>query len=367
MSKTTTAAVIRDKGGEFQLEEVTVESPHANEVLVRTLASGICHADISSRDQILPPKPPVILGHEGIGVVEALGSGVDAVSVGDRVVLTPLSCGHCRMCLRGRPMSCLTHLPDNFAGRRTDGSTGFRARDGAEVNAHYFGQSSFSGLMLTPARSLVKVDDDLPIELLAPLGCGIQTGAGAVLNVLDPEAGSSIVVVGAGSVGLAAVMAAKVARCSSIIAVDMHASRLETATELGATHTVRAGTDVVARVREITNGEGVDYSLDAVGFPVTLRTAVDVLGIGGFAGIVGAGGFGQEVSLDLSELLSGRTVRGIIQGDGVPQLFIPKLIQLYRTGELPLDKLVQTYPLAQIEQAVADSESGRTIKPVLLF
>lgn len=361
------AAVIRDKGGEFSLEDVTLEDPRPDEVLVRTVASGICHTDLSTRDQLLPPGPPVILGHEGSGVVEAVGSAVTSVAVGDRVVLAPVSCGGCRNCLAGHPMNCETFMPVNFGGRRVDGSTAYRAADGEELNAHYFGQSSFGSHLLTTERCLVKVPDGAPLELLGPLGCGLQTGAGAVLNVLDPEPGSSIVVFGAGGVGLAAVMAARIAGCAPIIVVDLIRSRLDTAADLGATHVIDAGAeDVVERVTAITGG-GADYALDAVGLPKTMRTAVDVLNIGGTAGLVGAGGFGQEVSLDLAHLLIGRTVKGIVEGDSVPQLFIPKLIRFYLAGQFPFDKLIQTYPFEEINAAAADAEAGGVIKPVLVY
>lgn len=364
---TSKAAVIRDKGGHFKVEDVELEAPRADEVLVRTVATGVCHTDMIVRDQILPPGPPAILGHEGAGVVEAVGSGVASVAVGDAVVLAPVSCSRCRNCVTGHPMHCDNFQPLNFGGRRADGTTAYKDETGAELNAHFFGQSSFSNHIVANERAVVKVPAEAPLELLGPLGCGVQTGAGSVLNGLTPEAGSSIAIFGAGGVGMAAVMGAVIAGCDPIIAVDLHAERLDTATELGATHCVNASaSDVADQIHGIAPG-GADFALDTVGLPQTLRNAVDVLNIGGVAGLVGAGAVGQEVSIGLVHLLFGRTVKGIIEGDSVPQVFIPKLIDFYLSGRLPLDKLVKKYAFEEINAAVEDSENGRAIKPVLVY
>lgn len=361
------AAVIRDKGGKFSVEDIVLEQPRADEVLVRTVATGVCHTDIIVRDQILPPGPPVILGHEGAGVVEAVGSDVTSVAVGDRVVLAPVSCMRCRNCLIGHPMHCDNFQPLNFGGRRPDGSSAYTDGSGAELNAHFFGQSSFSQHLIATERAVVKVPAEAPLELLGPLGCGVQTGAGAVLNGLDPDAGSSFVVFGTGGVGLAAVMGAVIAGCDPIIAVDLNPGRLDLAAEFGATHQVNAADDdVTEQIQAITKG-GADFSLDAVGLPQTLRSAVDVLNIGGIAGLVGAGAVGQEVSFDLVHLLFGKTVKGIIEGDAVPQVFIPRLVDFYLSGRFPLDKLVTKYSFDDINAAVEDSETGKTVKPVLVY
>ncbi|MEU2004564.1 NAD(P)-dependent alcohol dehydrogenase [Rhodococcus sp. NPDC019616] len=358
--------MVRAKGGPLQIEDVELGEPRAEEVLVRTVASGICHTDIIVRDQVLPPGPPAILGHEGAGVVEAVGSQVHGLAPGDHVVLAPVSCSACRNCLRGHPMNCDSFTALNFGGRRADGSTAYRDSTGAELNAHFFGQSSFSNHVIVPQRGAVKVPTEAPLELLGPLGCGLQTGAGAVLSALAPPAGSSIVVFGAGGVGLAAVMAAVIAGCDPIIAVDLNASRLDTAVELGATHAVRAADDTVEQIQAITRG-GADFALDAVGLPATLRQAVTALNIGGTAGLVGANAVGQEVSLDLMHLLFGRTVKGIVEGDTVPALFIPRLVELFLRGRFPFDKIIERYPFSEINTAIEDAETGRAIKPVVLY
>ncbi|MFF3755478.1 NAD(P)-dependent alcohol dehydrogenase [Streptomyces sp. NPDC002018] len=365
--RTTTAAVVHDKGGPFHIQDVTVAEPRPGEVLVRLVATGICHTDLLARDQVLPPGPPAVLGHEGSGVVEAVGAAVDTVAVGDRVVLAPVSCGVCRQCRTGHPMHCVSFLPLNLRGRRPDGSTAYRDPEGTELNAHFFGQSSFSRHVVADARSVVVVGDRAPLELLGPLGCGLQTGAGCVLNVLAPPPGSSIAVFGAGAVGLAAVMAARVSGCDRIIAVDLHPHRLETARELGATHTFDASReDVVRRILDTTGG-GAEYTVDAVGHQQTVRNAVDALAVGGTAAVLGSGsGGGQEISLGLVQLF-GRTVKGVLEGDSVPALLIPRLIDFFVAGRFPFDRIVRTYPFEEINKAVEDAGAGRVIKPVLVY
>jgi len=359
----TRAAIVREKGGKFQIEDVVVDDPRATEVLVRLVATGMCHTDLLAREAVLPPTAPAVLGHEGSGIVEVVGAGVRSVAVGDRVVLAPASCGRCHNCLTSHPMHCRSFLALNLRGRRTDGTSAYRDSSGTELNGHFFGQSSFSGHVVVDERSVVTVADEALLELLGPLGCGLQTGAGAVLNVLAPAAGSSIAVFGAGSVGLAAIMAAGLVGCGEIIAVDLHRERLDAALELGATRVLDAGDDAV---KAISAGGGVDFSLDAVGLPQTVRAAVDVLNVGGTAGIVGSAGTGKEVSLDISRLFT-RTVKGVVEGDSVPGVLIPQLVELYLSGRFPIDKLVTKYDFDEINKAAGDSVSGRVIKPVLVY
>ncbi|MFC4122117.1 zinc-binding dehydrogenase [Nonomuraea zeae] len=217
-------------------------------------------------------------------------------------------------------------------------------------------------------RNVVKVDEDARLELLGPLGCGVQTGAGAVLNSLDPPAGSSIAIFGTGSVGMSAVMAAVIAGCSTIVAIDLNARRLELARELGATHVIDAAADdPLERLGDLTGGLGLGYTIDTTAVPGVLRQAVDALANGGTCGLVGAAALGTEVSLDMSSLLFGRSVRGIVEGDSVPRRFIPLLVELHRRGRFPFDRLIRTYAFEDINQAVEDSEKGNTLKPVLTF
>lgn len=362
-----TAALATAPRAPFQLVELELDDPRPDEVQVRLTACGICHTDLIVRDQWYPTPLPAVLGHEGAGVVEAVGAGITGLSPGDKVVLSFNSCGACRFCLNGHPAYCANFYAHNFSGRRPDDTAAF-TRGGEAVSSHFFGQSGFAAVSNVARRSVVKVDDDAPLELLGPLGCGIQTGAGAVLNVLDPEAGSNIVVFGAGAVGLSAVMAAVVANATTIVAVDVVPSRLELARELGATHTVDGrDADQVEQIKAITGG-GARYALDTTGVARVFRTMTDCMGILGHAALVGASALGTESTIDIgTQLLSGQTISMVIEGDSNPQLFIPRLIGLYRAGLFPFDKLVKTYPIAEINQAFEDSEKGETLKPVVLF
>ena len=360
------AAVVREKGGAMLLEDVTIGQPADDEVLVRIVATGICHTDLSVRDQLLPMPLPAVLGHEGAGVVEAVGRSVTGVAPGDHVVMSYAFCGTCDLCHSGHPAHCENVLPQCFGGSRADGSTGITDAAGAPVHDHFFAQSSFAQYALANMRNVVKVPKDLPLEVLAPLGCGLQTGAGAVLQALKVKPGSSFVAFGIGAVGLAAVMAAKIAGATKVIAVDINPERLKLAAELGATHTINGKeTDAVAKIMEIT-GKGADFALEASGVGFVLRQAIDCLGIFGTCGIVGAPPLGSEVAVDvMGVMIPGKRVMGIVQGDVISSTFIPTLIEFYRQGRFPFDRLIKHYDFADINQAIADSESGKTIKPVL--
>ena len=365
-SAQTRAAVVRGKGGPFQIETLTVDQPRDDEVLVRIVATGMCHTDIVIRDQVYPVPLPIVLGHEGAGIVERVGSAVSKVAPGDHVVLSFMSCGHCARCAMGQPAYCERGHPLCFGGTREDGSTATRDGGSEPVHDHFFGQSSFATYALANERTVVKVPKDLPLERLGPLGCGIQTGAGSVMNALKIGAGARFAAFGSGSVGLSAVMAARIVGATTIIAVDVVASRLALAKELGATHTVNAAdADPVSEIRGITNG-GVDFTLELTGRPKVVRQAIDALGTRGTCGIVGAAPIGTTASFDMGGLMSpGKSIRGIIQGDSLPELFIPQLIELHRQGRFPFDRLIKFYSFDDINQAAADSEAGTAIKPVL--
>jgi aryl-alcohol dehydrogenase len=360
-----TAAVTAHKGAPFTLEQVELGPLRADEVLVRIAAAGICHTDLIVRDQWYPVPLPAVLGHEGAGVVEQVGAGVTAVGPGDHVALSYHSCGHCPCCATGLPAYCHAFFTLNFGAARPDGTSALE-RDGAPLHAHFFGQSSFATHSVANARNVVKLDPGIPLEIVAPFGCGIQTGAGAVLNVLRPQAGTAIAVFGTGSVGLAAVLAARIAGCTTIIGVDKHAARLETARELGATHTVVAGSeDAVAAIMRIT-GAGADFSLEVTASPQVFRQAVECTAPTGVCGLIGAPAFGTEVALDMNSILvCGRTIRGIVEGDSVPSVFLPRLIELWRQGRFPVERFMTFYDFDQIERAARDAEAGEVIKPVL--
>ena len=368
-SRKITAAVIEKTGAPFEIEEIELDAPRADEILVRIVAVGICQTDVHIRDRVQAPGLPMVLGHEGSGIVEEIGGAVTHVKPGDRVVLSYDSCGQCRFCLSGRNSYCERAMAINFGGSRPDGTNALHRAGNAtraEIHGHFFGQSSFATYALATERNVVKVPDDLPLELLGPLGCGLQTGAGAVLNSLRVPANASIAILGTGAVGLAAVMAARTAGANPIIGVDLVPKRLALARELGATHTIDANKeDVRERIAQITEGAGVDFALEITAQPEMLTLAVDILAPCGTAGQIGGGLPGAKASISMSRLLLGRTVRGIIQGDSIPHAFIPKLIEMYRSGQFPFDRLVRFYDFAQINQAVADAASGETIKPIL--
>jgi|TARA_R110000850_G_scaffold180845_3_gene306323 aryl-alcohol dehydrogenase len=359
------AAIVRQKNGPFLLEHVALNEPAEDQVLVRLVATGLCHTDLVCRDQHYPVPLPMVFGHEGAGVVERVGSAVKKVQPGDHVVLTFYTCGSCDACLSGDPTSCANSFGPNFMGRSVTGECTIHDHQGAEVGASFFGQSSFATYALSYERNTVKVTKDVPLELLGPLGCGIQTGAGSVLNALNPPAGSAIAIFGAGAVGLSAVMASVVAGCTTIIAVDVKENRLELANELGATHIINAAAnDPIEAIKEIFAG-GVPYVLETSGLPAVLTQAILSSAIGGEIGIVGAPPMGATVPVDINFLLFNRKLRGIVEGQSISDIFIPRLVELYRQGKFPFDKLIKFYPFDEINRAAEDSEKGVTLKPVL--
>jgi len=275
------------------------------------------------------------------------------------------SCGACPSCADHAPTYCHEFFPRNFMGVRPDGSSGL-SKAGETIHANIFGQSSFATYALCHERNAVKVAKSAPLEILGPLGCGVMTGAGAVINALQVQAGRSLVVFGAGAVGLSAVLAAQAAGAGPVIVVDVNPARLELALDLGADHALdgRLGT-VVERILAIT-GAGADYSLDTTANLAVMRQAVDVLAPRGTCGLVGASRMGDQLQLDAVALMSGgRCVRGVVEGDAEPDAFIPWLVELHQAGRFPFDRLIAFYPLDRINDAVADAEAGRVVKPVV--
>ncbi|WP_351237411.1 NAD(P)-dependent alcohol dehydrogenase [Streptomyces sp. NPDC002133] len=359
------AAVTEGASKAFAIEELELEGPRDDEVLVRLVATGICQTDAHARNGHTPAPLPIVLGHEGAGVVERVGRAVTGLHPGDHVVMSYQSCGHCPQCLSGNPAYCAQTLTANFSGARLDGTRGLRRTGAAagQVSGHFFGQSAFATYALATERNTVKVGKDAPLELLGPLGCSLQTGAGAVLNAFAVPAGGTIAIFGVGAVGFGALMAAHLAGASTIIAVDINTQRLALAGELGATHTVDAGqADVAEAIRDITSG-GVGYVLDTTGRAEMLALAVASLRPMGEVGLVAGGA--PDAAVPAGGLALGKSVRGIVQGDAVPQLFIPKLTQLYQSGRFPIDRLVRFYEFDDIDAAFADAARGDVVKPVL--
>lgn len=358
------SAVLRGAGDAYRVETVRIDDPGPGEALVRVAGAGLCHTDDFGRSGLLGDAfLPAILGHEGAGVVERVGPGVTSCAPGDHVVLTFDSCGTCGSCLRGIPSCCAEFELRNLTGTRPDGTGCARDASGAALTSRWFGQSSFGEYALTTERNTVKVGKDLPLPLLGPLGCGVQTGAGTVLNVLRPGPGQSIAVFGTGAVGLSAVMAARLCGATTIVAVDLDPRRRELALELGATTAVD-GADPALAAAVRAQGPGLDFAVDTTGATTVMATAVEVLARPGAAAFVGAG-------LDLFTVhpaaLAGRTVTYVYEGGALPRVFIPRLLDLWRRGLFPFDRLIESYPLDEINQAEADVKAGRTVKAVLLM
>nr|WSY55112.1 NAD(P)-dependent alcohol dehydrogenase [Streptomyces sp. NBC_00886] len=360
------AAVFDKQDGPFQLQDVELDEPGAGEVLVRITATGICHTDGLARHGDLPFPAPGVLGHEGAGVVIAMGPGVTSVREGDHVVIGWPWCGECRNCLAGEPRYCARLGELLVSGVRPGtGASALRRPDGGALHGHFFGQSSFATHSLARANSLVKVPHDVPLDLLGPLACGLSTGAGAVLNTLRPQTGSSLVIYGTGSVGLAAVMAARNSGATTIVAVDRHTSRLELAAELGATHTVNAAdADPVAAVHDLCGGPA-DNALECTGIISVVRQAADSVGMLGTCALIGGAPAGAEFTLDHLTTLWGKRIVGVLGGGGRSTQLIGALIELYRQGRFPMERLVSWFAFDQIEQALEASYAGDVIKPIV--
>ena len=364
MTTTATAAVLHEAGGKFRLQDVALDDLRADEIRVRIEASGICHTDISSQG-LLPL--PAVFGHEGAGVVEETGTGVIGLDPGDRVIISYSFCNHCPNCDEGRPYICDTGVQSNFGGTRLDGSH-TTTLHGSAISAAFFQQSSFATHAITQARNTVKVTDDIEPELLAPLGCGIMTGAGAILNTMKVPAGSSLVVFGAGAVGLSAVMAAKIAGVNPIIAVDIIDARLKLARELGATHSINASAGgTVDQVMAIC-ARGAAFSFETSGVESALNDAIDCLGMGGKCGMVTVPHYGEKYAFTpFGVFVKAATLEGVFLGSAVPNTFLQQIIGFYRQGLFPYDRMIKTYPFSDINEAMADTKSGKVIKPVLLM
>ena len=355
------AAVVRVPGGDYVLETVEVGDPGPEEVLVGLAAAGYCHTDLIARLGHAGVPMPVVLGHEGAGIVESVGPGVSTVAPGDHVVLSFASCRQCAQCLGGHPAACAEFMTRNIACLRPDATSPLRDAAGLTVAGRWFGQSSFASHCVASLSGVVKVDAGLPLETLAPLGCGVQTGAGSVFNVLRPPAGGSIAVFGTGAVGLSAVLAARARGCQRIIAVDLDARRLELAGRFGATDLVN-GSGSLADDLAAGDVTMVDCALDTTAATAVIEAALGVLTPGGRLGLVGVG----APAISGTALAGSKTVIAITEGDAIPQILIPQLIRLWEAGRFPFDEMVTRYPLADISAAEKAALEGGVVKPILV-
>ncbi|MCW2786676.1 MAG: Aryl-alcohol dehydrogenase [Marmoricola sp.] len=362
-----TAAVVHELGADFQLETVTLGEPVAGEVLVAIAAVGLCHTDLAAQHGHLPFPLPGVFGHEGSGTVVSVGDGVTKVSAGDKVALTFNSCGDCTSCRADHPSYCLEFMPSNFGGARPDGTSALTIDEKA-IGSNFFGQSSFATHAIAHERNVVKVDPAADLAMVSPLGCGVQTGAGAVMNSLDCQAGGSLLVMGGGSVGLSAVLAAVVRELSTIIVVEPVAKRRELALSLGATHAFDPADGPVSEQLRALLPEGVNYIIDTTANLAVIEQAFASLAHRGKLGLLGvpadpAAAF--PLSLMGVQIL-GASVIGIVEGDSDPDVFIPELIALQQAGRFPVEKLVTIMPFSQINEAIAVQAQGDAVKVVLV-
>lgn len=357
------AAVLRSYEDPFTVEEVILNAgPADGEVLVRIAGCGLCRTDLAVRRSAGRSPLPAVLGHEGAGVVVETGGPDTGLRPGDHVVLSFDSCGRCRSCLGAAPAYCDRFAALNLFGGRTENAARFTDAAGGALAPRWFGQSSFAEYAMVPAQNTVRVDPSLPLALLGPLGCGFLTGAGAVLNSFGVGPGDTVVVLGAGAVGLAAVMAATAAGAVAV-AVDRHPERLVLAEKLSANPVHSDSAGLPDRIQRLTGG-GAQYALDTTGSARLINDALRALRPTGHLGLVAR--LHTALPLEPGTLDRGRKISHICEGDAVPALLIPRLTGLWQAGLFPFDQLIRTYPLADINEAERDCDLGRVVKPVLV-
>ena len=357
------AALFHGPHQALTIEDVQIERPAKREVLVRTAASGVCHSDLHFVEGLWVFPPPAVLGHEASGVVEEVGEDVTYVKPGDHVIAClSVFCGHCDDCLTGHPNRC-----GNPETRRGPDEPPRLSQDGKPVN-QFLNVSSYAEKMLLHENAIVKIRDDVPLETVALIGCGVLTGVGAALNTARVEPGSTVVVFGAGGVGLAAIQGARIAGARRIIAVDVVESKLGFARELGATDSVDASErDPVEAIREMTEG-GVDYSFEAIGLKKTAEQAFQCLNHGGTATVVGMVPMMEQVELPARLLLSERKMQGSIMGSNRFRVDIPRYIDFYLQGRLRLDEMVsRKIPLEDVNDAFRAMKAGEVARTVIVF
>ncbi len=363
-----TAAIVAEPCAPFEITRLEIEQPRPGEVLIEIAGTGLCHTDLVFRDAFIPIPWPIVLGHEGAGIVRAVGKGVTSVATGDHVVIGFGSCGHCSRCERDLPSYCREFVPLNYAGARGDGSTAL-SRDGQPVASHFFGQSSFASHAIAPERNVVKVDaHGLELAHLGPLACGLQTGAGSVMRSFDCHKGDTIAIFGGGPVGLAAVMAASLRGCARIILIEPIAARRALGLEFGASDVIDpVEGDAIAAIRTMLP-DGVDYALETSGREAVIAAALGSLASHGTLGLVGVPPSAEStLPINIAGMITfGHRIIGIVEGDSDLQTFIPELIALHRAGKFPFDRLIQTFPLSQINEAIAAQHRGECVKAVLI-
>lgn len=361
------AAVVSEKGADFEVkDDVELAEMQPDDIQVKVVATGICHSDEALRKGDAEIGYPIILGHEGSGIVEKVGSHVQNFVPGDHVVLSFYACGNCENCLKGVPTQCLHYAENNLSGVRPDGSAHF-TENGHKV-CDMFDQSSFATHTIVRERNAVKVSKNLDLRKLGPLGCGYVTGSGTVLNTLKPHPGQTIAVFGTGAVGLAAMMAGKISGCTRVIAVDINDGRLKLAKELGATQVINSKNEnAVEAIKKFTNGHGVNFAVDTTGVAGVMETSIKALAQGGVSACIAVTPHHIDVDTWNDLCVDDKAVIGVNMGDSIPQIDVPRLIEFYRQGMFDFDKTEKFYKFSEINQANEDSISGKTIKPILVI
>ncbi len=362
------AAILYQTKKPLVIEDIEVPEPEEGEVLVKLVATGVCHTDLHPIKGDFPVPLPIVLGHEGAGIVKKVGKGVTSVKPGDHVVLSVMPyCGRCRYCLIGKPYLCIVAWPTIFGGTLLNGAKRLRKKDGQELN-HFFGQSSFAEYALVYETTVVKIRDDAPLDKVALFGCGVTTGVGAVVNTAKVEAGATVAIFGCGGVGLSGIMACKMVGAGKIIAVDVVDKKLEFAREFGATHTINASKeDPVQKIKELTVF-GADYSFEFVGNVNVMAQAFDTTCPGGKTIIIGGAPVGQKVSLDAMSILTEKMLLGTAGGSLRPAIDIPRYVELYMEKKLDLDRLItKRFPLEEINKAFEAMEKGEVARSVIVF
>jgi S-(hydroxymethyl)glutathione dehydrogenase / alcohol dehydrogenase len=364
----TQAAVLWEPGRPVEVLEVDLAPPKAGEVLVRVAACGVCHSDLHVVEGHMPEPLPLVLGHEAAGIVEEVGPGVETLETGDHVVLALVpSCGECDECRRGRPNFCSIGARMATEGTLADGTSRL-SLNGTTLH-HFNSISSFAGHAVVPESAAVRIRRDVPLDAAALVGCSVLTGYGAVANTAHVGEGASVAVWGCGGVGANVVQGARLAGASRIVAVDTRSEKLELARSLGATDVVHAGdgVDAVAAVRDVT-GDGPDYAFEAIGSERAIQEAWKATRIGGTVVVVGIMPRGSTLTIDPWEFMSEKTLKGTFLGSARIQEDVPRLIDLYHSGELELDRLVsRKLPLAELPDAFDRLRAGDVVRQVVVF
>ncbi len=355
------AAVLWELNKDLEVrDDVTLTDIGAGNVHVKIVSSGVCHSDVSAQNGTIPSGTPCVLGHEGAGIIQEVGAGVTGVAAGDHVIVsfTP-ACGKCKPCLRGQSNLCDTMMQMAVSAH-------FKIGD--QVVPGFTGCGTFAEEMIVPEHAVVKVDPEIPLDIVSLIGCGVMTGVGAAINTAAIRPGSSVAVIGCGGVGIAAIQGARIAGAAEIVAVDTVSAKLEMAKKFGATHGVTPE-EIEGAKLEITGGEGFDYALECVGHPQTIRSTFDAVRRGGTAVIVGVGRLEQQVQFSAFELFfAEKSLKGSMYGSANVRTFMPKLLRLWRQGKLDLESMVSArIKIDEVNDAFRAMQAGEVIRSVIQF